>query len=159
MFNEIRSTTVVVSLLFAVLGVTPISAEEANVFAETKAQTDIDIQIAVANASKAWKDTFNSGDAAGAAALYEEDAVMFVKPFGIFTGKDEILAFWTDLISKGFDDVVYSDTTTVILDEQSARVSADWKMNNAHGVITNEVWVIQADGRALLREDHFEVEQ
>ncbi len=126
---------------------------------EAKAQNDATLQIAVTNASKAWKDAFNAGDAAGATALYEDDAIMVVKPFGTFKGKTEILAFWTNLVNKGFDNVVYSKTTTTILDDHSARVSASWTMNNAHGIITNEYWVLQEDGRALLREDHFEVAQ
>ncbi|MEH6528239.1 MAG: nuclear transport factor 2 family protein [Sneathiella sp.] len=127
--------------------------------AAAQAATDMKIQVAVATASKAWKDAFNAGDAAGAAALYEDDAVMVVKPFGTFKGKEQIHAFWTDLVSKGFDDVVYSKTVTTVLDGKSARVAADWKMNKASGVITNELWVVQSDGRALLREDYFEVAQ
>ncbi len=126
---------------------------------EAQAAADMNVQIAVATASKAWKDAFNAGDAAGAAALYEDNAVMVVKPFGTFTGKTEILAFWTDIVSKGFDDVVYSNTVTAVLDDKSARIAADWAMNNASGTITNELWVVQPDGRALLREDHFEIAQ
>lgn len=127
--------------------------------AETKAADDMAVQVAVATASKAWKDAFNAGNAAGAAALYEENAVMVVEPFGTFAGKDQILAFWTDIVSKGFDDVIYTNTVTTVLDGQSARVAADWTMNNASGIITNELWVVQPDGRALLREDHFEIAQ
>lgn len=113
--------------------------------------------IAVAKASKAWKDAFNSGDAISAANQYENDAILVAKPLGTFRGKEEIQEFWTNLIHQGFKDVVYLNTKTEILDEQTTRVSANWKMNKAHGVITNETWVIQPDGRALLREDHFEV--
>ena len=93
--------------------------------ADTKAQSDLNTQIAVAQASKAWKDAFNSGDAAAAAALYEENAIMVVIPFGTFEGRDAILAFWTNLVNKGFDDVVYSNTVTTLLGDRSARVAAD----------------------------------
>ncbi|MGG9998631.1 SgcJ/EcaC family oxidoreductase [Pseudovibrio ascidiaceicola] len=123
------------------------------------AEGEYKLNTAVATASRAWRDAFNAGDAAGAAALYEDDAVMVVKPFGTFKGREAIEGFWTDIISKGFDDVVYSNTVTTVLDQTSARVAANWKMNNAHGVITNELWVLQPDGRALLREDHFEIAQ
>ncbi|MGH1441419.1 MAG: nuclear transport factor 2 family protein [Cellvibrionaceae bacterium] len=133
----------------------PVFSDQANI----KAATDYDVQVAVAVASKAWKDAFNAGDAAAAAELYEDDAIMVVKPFGTFKGKEEILAFWTDIINKGFDDVVYFNTTTIVLDHQSAQISADWRMNNARGVITNETWVIQPNGKALLHEDHFEILQ
>ena len=117
--------------------------------AHVSAIQDEKVQIAVAKASKSWKDAFNSGNAAGAAALYEDDAIMVVKPFGTFKGKKAILAFWTDLVNKGLNVIGYD----------KAQVSADWEMNNAEGVITKELWVLQPDGRALLREDHFEVKQ
>jgi len=130
-------------------------ADNANI----RATNDLTLHTAVVTASKAWKDAFNSGNAAAAAALYEDDAVMIVKPFGTFKGKKAILAFWTDLVNKGLDDVVYSNTITTIVDHKSIRITANWKMNNAHGVITNELWVLQPDGSALLREDYFEVAQ
>ncbi|MCO7222697.1 SgcJ/EcaC family oxidoreductase [Pleionea sp. CnH1-48] len=144
---------------FALLGSNLAQAESKATDPATRAATDKNLQVAVATASKAWKDAFNAGDAAAAAALYEEDAVMVVKPFGTYKGRKAIQAFWTDIISKGFDDVVYKNTVTTLLDDKSARIASDWKMNNAHGVITNELWVIQPDGRALLREDHFEIAQ
>jgi uncharacterized protein (TIGR02246 family) len=125
--------------------------------ADLAAQTDHSIFTAVAEASRRWKEAFNSGNAEAAANLYEDDAVMVVKPFGKFTGREEILAFWTNLVAQGFKDVLYVDTKAEIINDKSARLSAQWKMNKAHGVITNETWVIQPDGRALLREDHFEV--
>ncbi len=123
------------------------------------AEGEYKLSTAVATASKAWRDAFNAGDAAGAAAFYEEDAVMVVKPFGTFEGREAIEDFWAGIISKGFDDVVYSKTVTTVLDQTSARIAADWKMNKAHGIITNELWVLQPDGRALLREDYFEIAQ
>ncbi len=105
-----------------------------------------------------WKSAFNSGNAEGCAACYEENALMVVKPFGEFKGRDEIRAFWADLISKGFADVSYTDAKVEVLDEATAVISASWSMNNAKGIITKELWVLQEDGSALLREDHFEVQ-
>lgn len=157
MLSTKTSIKALISISFIVLSVSSSHAAESSHTAEIHAEADLSTQIAIAKASKAWKDAFNSGNAVAAAALYEDDAVMVVKPFGTFTGKAEILAFWTDLIDKGFDDVVYSNTKITILNNRSARVSAEWKMNKAHGLISNELWVVQADGRALLREDHFEV--
>ena len=97
--------------------------------AETRAEKEYALTLAVATASRTWRDAFNAGDAAAAAELYEEDAIMVVKPFGTFKGRKAIQAFWTDIIAKGFDDVVYRNTVTTILDPSltSARVSADWK--------------------------------
>lgn len=153
-----KFTLIAAFLSVAVLGGAT-SAQEAGGKAEMHARNDMKVQVAVATASKAWKDAFNAGDAAAAAALYEEDAVMTVKPIGTFKGRKEILAFWTDIIGKGFDDVVYNNTVTIVLDNQSARIAASWEMNNAKGIITNELWVVQPDGRALLREDDFEIAQ
>ncbi|WP_298938377.1 nuclear transport factor 2 family protein [uncultured Ruegeria sp.] len=134
----------------------PSFAEEA----ETRAATEFELSTAVATASRQWRDAFNAGDAAGAAAMYEEDAIMVAKPFGTFKGRSEIEAFWAQLVEGGFDDVIYFNTTTVVSQDLStAQVSADWKMNSAHGTITKELWALQSDGTALLREDHFEVAQ
>ncbi len=93
--------------------------------------------------------------------MYEEDAVMVAAPFGTFEGREAIQAFWQQIIDGGYDDVVYYNTTTRVVDRTltAARVSADWQMNKAHGIITNELWVLQPDGTALLREDHFEIAQ
>jgi uncharacterized protein (TIGR02246 family) len=153
--HKLLSTTAATLILMTTT--TTVSADDA----EQRATAEYELNIAIAKSSLAWRDAFNAGDAAAAAALYEEDAIMVAKPFGTFRGRQAIQAFWTDLIQKGFDDVVYYRTQTSIIDKtlKSARVSADWEMNNAKGIITNETWVLQPDGTALLREDHFEVDQ
>lgn len=152
-----RSLQLAALLSLAVSTTCAVNAQLPKHQAEAQAELDKAVLIAVATASKNWKDAFNAGDAEAAAAMYEEHAVMVVKPFGIFKGRDEIQAFWNDIVSKGFDDVVYTHTVTTIIDESSARIESNWTMNNAYGQITNELWVIQEDGRALLREDHFEI--
>ncbi len=82
---------------------------------------------------------------------------MNAKPFGTFTGRAEIEAFWSNIIGDGFTDVAYIDPEINVIDEKSAIVSSKWRMNKAHGIITKELWVLQDDGTALLREDDFEV--
>lgn len=116
-------------------------------------QTLID---AVNKASETWKESFNTGNAAGCAAQYEADAVMHARPFGTFTGTAEIQAFWEKLIADGFQDVQYINPKLEVVDDQSAILRSGWKMNNAQGVIHKELWVLQADGSAKLREDDFE---
>ncbi len=113
---------------------------------------------AVQKASEQWKNAFNSGDAAGCAAQYETDAVMTAKPFGIFTGTQQIQAFWENLIGDGFSDVEYVEPKLEVIDEQSAVLVSGWKMNKAHGIITKELWVLQSDGSAKLRIDDFEAQ-
>jgi len=103
-----------------------------------------------------WINAFNSGDALGCANSYEEDAVMNAKPFGTFKGREEILGFWTKCIEDGLSDIKYIDPQIEVIDQTSAILTAKWKMNKAHGIITKELWVLQSDGTALLREDNFE---
>jgi len=112
---------------------------------------------AVRAASTRWINAFNSGNAEMATAQYEENAVMTATPFGTFNGHGEIEPFWQNLIEKGFDDVRYIDPTLTVIDKDTAIVASNWKMNNASGIITNETWVMQADGSAKLRIDEFAV--
>ena len=110
---------------------------------------------AATSASERWKIFFNSGNAAGCASCYEENAKMVATPFGEFNGRDAIEAFWSKIIEDGFADVKYSDVLVKQIDDNSAIITANWSMNKASGVITNELWVLQSDGTAKLREDHF----
>ena len=111
---------------------------------------------AVEVASQTWKNAFNSGDAAGCAGQYEEDAVMHARPFGTFNGREQIQAFWQQLIDDGYEDVEYVEPSVEIVDATSAVLTSGWRMNNAQGVIHKELWVLQPDGTAKLREDDFE---
>ena len=113
---------------------------------------------AVNTASAKWKSAFNSGDAAGCAAQYEEHAVMNAKPFGTFTGTAKIQAFWQKLIDDGFSDVDYIEPQLEVIDATSVLLTSGWKMNKAAGIITKELWVLQPDGTAKLREDNFEAQ-
>lgn len=115
------------------------------------------VLAAVKTASRRWQAAFNAGDAAGCAAAYEEGAVMTAKPFGSFTGRAEIQAFWDKIVADGFAEVDYLEPEIQVIDETSAVLTSKWRMNKAHGVITKELWVLQANGSALLREDDFEV--
>ena len=113
---------------------------------------------AVNLASSKWKNAFNSGDAAWCADQYESSAVMKATPFGIFTGTAEIQSFWQKLIDDGFAEVEYIKPKIEVIDSNSALLLSGWKMNKAHGVITRELWVLQPDGTANLREDEFEAQ-
>ncbi|MEM1169100.1 MAG: nuclear transport factor 2 family protein [Cyanobacteria bacterium P01_H01_bin.35] len=113
---------------------------------------------AVNEASNKWKAAFNAGDASGCAAQYEENAVMHARPFGTFTGTDEIESFWKKLIEDGYSNVDYIEPSVDVIDEKSAVLKSAWKMNKAKGVIHKELWVLQSDGAAKLREDDFEAQ-
>lgn len=111
---------------------------------------------AVDQASAAWISAFNSRDAAGCARQYEKDAVMHARPFGTFSGTAEIQSFWQQLLDDGFSDVDYIDPYIKVVDATSAILTSGWKMNKAGGIIHKELWVLQEDGTAKLREDDFE---
>ena len=111
---------------------------------------------AVEAASARWVAAFNSGDAAGCADQYEQNAVMHARPFGMFKGTEEIQQFWQGLIDDGFTNVEYVYPQIEILDATSAVLTSAWRMNKAGGVIHKELWVMQADGTAKLRDDEFE---
>ena len=113
---------------------------------------------AVNKASTQWQSAFNSGDAVGCAAQYEENAIMEAKPFGTFVGTDNIKGFWQKIIDDGFADVEYLEPTIEAIDEKSAILTAGWRMNKAKGIIHKELWVLQKNGQAKLREDYFEVQ-
>ncbi len=119
---------------------------------------NLNIIEAVKIASKKWKDGFNSGKAAQCAEQYEGTAVMKAEPFGTYKGTEEIQGFWQKLIDDGFKDVEYIEPKIEAIDDKSAILASGWKMNNAQGVIHKELWVLQEDGTAKLREDHFEAE-
>ena len=110
----------------------------------------------VSEGSEKWKAAFNAGDAAGCAAQYEDDAVMHARPFGTFNGTHDIKTFWQKLIADGYTDVEYIDPEIEILDDTTAILTSRWRMNKASGVIHKELWAIQEDGSAKLREDDFE---
>lgn len=117
-----------------------------------------DILAAVGRASRRWKDAFNSGDAAGCAACYEPGAVMTAQAFGTYRGTAEIQGFWQNLIDDGFRQVEYIDPRVVRINHSSAVLTAKWSMNKAQGVIHRELWILQPDGEARLREDDFEAQ-
>lgn len=114
---------------------------------------------AVKTASTEWQSAFNSGDAAGCVAQYEETAIMNAKPFGTFTGTAEIQGFWQKIIDDGFADVEYIEPKIEVIDATSAILTSGWKMNKAGGIIHKELWVLQEDGKAKLREDNFEAQE
>ena len=104
-----------------------------------------------------WQQAFNSQNAAGCAAQYEETAVMEAKPFGTFTGREQIQAFWQNIIDQGFAEVDYTDVKWEPIGDDGYLLSSKWTMNKAFGVVHREHWKLQSDGRARLVSDEFEV--
>lgn len=117
------------------------------------------LRDAVNAASRRWQNAFNSKDAKGCAGLYEENAIMHARPFGTFEGREAIQGFWQKIMDDGLAEVEYINHNIEIIDSKSAVLTAGWRMNVAQGVIHKELWALQPDGTAKLREDDFEAFQ
>jgi ketosteroid isomerase-like protein len=112
--------------------------------------------LEVLSASKQWIENFNNGNAEECANAYTSNSVMRAMPFGVKKSKDEILEFWTSLISSGANNLVYTDVSVEVVDEQTAMLSANWSMNIGEGIIYQEKWV-KENGKWVLSYDDFEV--
>lgn len=104
-----------------------------------------------------WQEAFNAQDAAGCASQYTSEAVMTAKPFGTFEGREQIQAFWQNIIDQGFKDVDYTDVQWQPIGDDGYLLSSKWTMNKAFGAVHREHWVIDTDGQARLLSDEFEV--
>ncbi len=107
-------------------------------------------------ASRQWVEWFNNSNVDACADTYTTDAVLNAKPFGTYSGRDAIRAFWKDLIAKGARDLRYSKIKVDQIDTKTVLIAASWSMNIGGGVITQERWV-KVGSRWLLAEDSFEV--
>ena len=109
-----------------------------------------------------WQKAFNNQDAAGCAGQYTADSVMDARPFGTFTGRDAIQAFWQNIMDQGYADVAYTDVKWQAISEEGQEpgyiLTSSWTMNKAFGVVHKEHWVVEADGRARLLTDDFEIQ-
>jgi ketosteroid isomerase-like protein len=106
----------------------------------------------------AWQTAFNSQDAAGCAAQYNETCIMHARPFGTFEGREAIQAFWQNIIDQGFKDVDYTDVKWEEHQDGGYILTSNWTMNKAFGVVHREHWVVEEDGHARLISDDFEVQ-
>lgn len=110
------------------------------------------------NGIAAWQQAFNNQDAKGCADQYTDTCVMEARPFGTFTGKEEIQGFWQNIIDQGFSDVNYTDVTWEEEGEDGYILTSSWTMNKAFGVVHREHWQVGEDGTAKLVSDDFEVQ-
>ena len=120
---------------------------------------DEELKQAVMASSQKWIEAFNKGDTDTCVAGYQSDAVINAKPLGIFTGTDEIDAFWRPFMASGASELKYSDVKLEVVDASTVLLSASWTMNVGRGIITLEKWVLQNDGKWLLAQDDFEIQE
>ncbi len=74
---------------------------------------------------KKWEAAFNKKDAAGAAALYAQDAIL-VPEGPIVSGREAIQKFWSAAIQAGFSDAVVN-TDQVRVAGDVAWGAGDWR--------------------------------
>jgi ketosteroid isomerase-like protein len=120
---------------------------------------DEKVKQAVLACSQKWIEAFNKGDTDACVAGYQADAVINAKPLGTFTGTNEIDAFWGPFMKSGAGELKYSDVKLEVVDASTVLLSASWAMNVGRGIITLEKWVLQNDGRWLLTQDDFEIQE
>jgi ketosteroid isomerase-like protein len=120
--------------------------------------TDTTILDACKKGIAAWQEAFNSQNAEGCAAQYNEACTMIARPFGEFSGRADIQAFWQNIIDQGFKDVDYTDVEWTPEGENGYILSSSWTMNKAFGVVHREHWVVEEAGHARLISDDFEVQ-
>lgn len=117
------------------------------------------IEAEVLEASRKWIVDFNNKNVKGCVEAYTTDAVMNAKPLGTFKGISEIEGFWKPFIETGASDLEYSNVVLAVDNENTVILTADWKMNIGRGVILQERWVKQSNGKWLLEYDDFEVQE
>ncbi len=118
---------------------------------------DQNAYMEVLAASQNWIAGFNRGDLAAIVSGYTQDASMHPRPNPLCLGRQEIEVFWSGLLAAGASELVYSNIRLTIEGEGRARLAADWSMNVAAGVITNELWIRQEDGQWLIAQDDFDI--
>lgn len=118
--------------------------------------------IACKEGIAAWQAAFNQQDAAGCAGQYTEKSIMDARPFGTFKGREEIQAFWQNIMDQGYKDVAYSDVQWQAVNQDDSEegyiLTSSWTMNKAFGVVHKEHWIVEADGKARLISDDFEIQ-
>ena len=114
------------------------------------------IALEVLNASKAWLNNFNNGNAEACVKGYDQNATMKVTPIGIKKGPTEISEFWTPFIKSGATNLIYTNVSIEVADESTAFLSANWSMNVGKGIIYQEKWE-KINNEWLLTYDEFEI--
>ena len=117
------------------------------------------IEAEVLQRSKQWIQDFNNKNAKGCIKAYTVDAVMNARPMGTYKGIGEIEGFWKPFIETGAAGLEYSNVEVAVENENTVLLRADWKMNVGKGVVIQERWVKQADGKWLIEYDDFEVQE
>jgi uncharacterized protein (TIGR02246 family) len=79
-----------------------------------------DAATGIARSSAQFEQAFNSGSAAGVAALYTDDAVVLPDGMLRVDGREGVEALWQGFLDAGVGDI---DLTTVAIDDHGARAT------------------------------------
>lgn len=118
-----------------------------------------DSLTAVLNASKNWIKHFNHGDVNYCISAYAPDAMLEADPIGIFSGRENIDAFWRPFVQSGATDLVFSDIWIKEIDENTVHLGAKWHMNIGQGEIVLEEWIKTESGTWKLSLDQLEIQK
>ncbi len=110
----------------------------------------------IINASIAWTQGFNRGDAAVCGNDYAVNASMNALPFASIHNQKRIQDFWEKLIKNGAKNLTYHNPTFKATTENSAILSSLWSMNICEGKIYQEKWE-KKKGKWVLTYDEFQV--
>jgi uncharacterized protein (TIGR02246 family) len=106
-----------------------------------------------------FESLFNTGDAAGMAAFYAEDARLLAEHADLVRGRDAIERFWREAIGRAraasavrtirLDEVISSGDLGYALGTVVVRIPADRELTTKYAT----VWQRDADGRWRLAVD------
>jgi len=129
-------------------------------FKNPKKKEKTKAELAVQKAAKLWVKNFNKGNIEYCINVYQEDAVMNVKPVGTFKGRKAIGDFWKKMVNESKASfLVYRNTRIKQINENTVHLASDWTMNIGEGIITKEEWVKGKDGIWKFKSDSFEIKK
>ena len=115
-----------------------------------------EIALEVITASKNWIKNFNEGNIQTCMSTYDPNATLSMTPFGIKCGVKDISKFWMPFVASGATNLVYTDVSVEVVDQNTAFLSASWSMNVGRGLIFQEKWE-RIENKWVLTYDNFDL--
>ncbi|OMH25565.1 alpha/beta fold hydrolase [Motiliproteus sp. MSK22-1] len=116
-----------------------------------------EVRKATLTANNNWIKAFNTKNIIAVTNTYTENAVLNARPFGTYSGREEISRFWEKMLADGASDFRLTESRVFVLDDKRATSYGLWEMNKGQGIIYKSIWNLDADGKAKLSEGDFEM--